>query len=326
MNLEPRHRFADVDGVRLHWVELGESSANAPLVLLHGLNDCYLTWRNLAQPLARDRRVIMLDLPGHGLSARPDAGYELSWYAHVVARWLDAQHLESVDVVGHSFGGGVAQVMLLECPTRIRRLVLVSSGGLGREITPALRLAAIPWVVEHLGQPFMGPATGVALRATGDVLSKDEIASLSAMNAQRGSARAFARTVRDIIDWRGQRHTFYQHVKELPQLPPMAVFWGARDSVIPASHARALADRLDGLRVVLFDGCGHYPHHEQPERFLGALQAFLDDRAAPSAHLREKVASEKPTGLFSNRRTPVPSAFGWPGGAGRRVAEPAQRA
>ena len=284
--MQTTHHFADVDGVRLHWAELGESGTRPPLVLLHGLNDSYRTWGCLAPGLARDRRVLMLDLPGHGLSGRPDASYELRWYAHLVARWLDAAGIDVADVVGHSFGGGVAQVMLLESRDRIRRLVLVASGGLGREIAVPLRLAAIPLLVEHLGQPFMRLGTRIALKATGDVLSREDAARLCAMNAQSGSARAFARTVRDIIDWRGQRHTFFQRAHELPSLPPIAVFWGDRDAVIPFSHAEALARSVEGVYVTRFDGCGHYPHHEKPEAFVDALLEFLN-----WPHLQPSLAS-----------------------------------
>lgn len=293
MDFERDHRSADIEGFRMHWVELGEATGKPPLLLLHGLNDCYLTWKNLAPALAFDRRVLAPDLPGHGLSGRPDASYELRWYAQVMARWLETLGLKTVDVVGHSFGGGVAQVMLLECPERIRRLVLVSSGGLGREIAMSLRLASIPRVVERFGQPFMGPGTRLALKATGDVLAKEDIARLSAMNAQSGSARAFARTVRDIIDWRGQRHTFFRRANEVSQLPPIAVLWGDRDAIIPASHAQALADHVDGIRVIIFRGAGHYPHHEQPEAFVRAIRDFLDDPTAPQARLRD-VQGAKP--------------------------------
>jgi pimeloyl-ACP methyl ester carboxylesterase len=305
MDFEQDHHVAEIEGLSLHWVEFGESARTLapPLVMLHGLNDCHLTWGKLAPALAHDRRVLVPDLPGHGLSGRPDASYELRWYAHVMARWLDALELSTVDVVGHSFGGGVAQTMLLECPERIRRLVLVSSGGLGREVALALRLATIPYVVEHLGQPFMRRGTRLALTATGDVLSKEATARLSAMNAQSGSARAFARTVRNVIGWRGQRHTFFKYAKELSQLPSsIAVFWGDHDRVIPASHAQALADYVDGVRVVLFEGCGHYPHHEQPDPFVNALRGFLDDPTAPKARLRNVVVQAKrpPMGPLSH--------------------------
>lgn len=299
MDFDRRQHFTDVEGCRLHWLELGESTAKPPLLLLHGLNDCHLTWTNVAPSLARDRRVLVPDLPGHGLSDRPDASYELRWYARIMAGWLAALALDTVDVVGHSFGGGVALVMLLECPERIRRLALVSSGGLGREIAVPLRLASIPGVVERFGQPFMGPGTRLALKATCDVLSREEIAQLSAMNARSGSARAFARTVRDIIDWRGQRHTFFKRANELARLPSIAVFWGGRDTIIPASHAHALADCLDGIRVQLFDDCGHYPHHEQREAFVKALRDFIDDPTVPRACLRDPRVTKKQSKFIS---------------------------
>jgi pimeloyl-ACP methyl ester carboxylesterase len=288
MDSDSRHRFAEVEGCRLHWVELGESNANPPLVLLHGLGDCHLTWKGLGPSLMRDRRVLIPDLPGHGLSGHPDASYDLTWYARLLARWLETLDLDTVDVVGHSFGGGVAQAMLLECPERIRRLVLISSGGLGREIALVLRLASVPGVVEWLGQPFMGPATRIALRATGHMLSTEEVTTSSAMNARSGSARAFARTVRGIIDWRGQRHTFFKRASEVTRLPSIAVFWGERDRIIPASHAQALADCLEGVRVKLFEGCGHYPHHEQPVAFASALREFLGEPVVPRARLRTR--------------------------------------
>lgn len=312
-----RHHFARVEGVRLHWAELGESTAKAPLVLLHGLNDCYRTWRQVAPEFARDRRVLVPDLPGHGLSARPDVSYELPWYSHVMARWLEAADVDRADVVGHSFGGGVAQMMLLECERQIRRLVLASSGGLGREVGVALRLASIPLVVERLGQPFMGPGTRLAVKATGDVLSAEDRARLSELNAQPGSARAFARTVRDIIDWRGQRRTFFQRAGELSKLPAIAVFWGDHDTVIPFSHAEALAESVDGIRITRFEGCGHYPHHEQRDAFVEALRDFLDSPTVQAACLRRMVPRRAATERFADPcRSKPPLA---PSGGGRLV-------
>jgi pimeloyl-ACP methyl ester carboxylesterase len=271
------HSFRAVEGVRLHWAELGEGQKNAPVVLLHGLNDSHITWKRVAPALATDRRVLMVDLPGHGLSERPNVTYELSWYAKVIARWLEALGLEKVDLVGHSFGGGVAQVMLLECPSRIRRLVLDAPGGLGREVSLVLRLASLPGVVEHLGQRFMGLGTRLTLRRQRAGFSAGEIAEVCAMNTTRGSARAFARTVRDVVDWRGQRRTFFQRAHELSKLPPIAVFWGNRDTMIPVTHGKAFAEAVGGVTLRLFEDCGHYVHYEQSADFVRALRAFLDN-------------------------------------------------
>jgi pimeloyl-ACP methyl ester carboxylesterase len=148
-----RDHFVMVEGVRLHWSEAGEASDTPPVVLLHGLNNSCLSWSRAAALLAVDRRVLMLDLPGHGQSERPDSGYELDWYARIIARWLETVGIEQADIVGHSFGGGIAQMLLLECPKRVRRLVLVAPGGLGKGVGWGLRLASFSRVVEYLGQP-----------------------------------------------------------------------------------------------------------------------------------------------------------------------------
>ena len=307
MDRQWQHHYALVEGVRIHWVEMAvetaaetaasrteAASTEPPLVLFHGLNDCYRTWRRSAPLLARGRRVLIPDLPGHGLSERPDATYELQWYARLMAAWLDVAGVEVCDLAGHSFGGGVAQAMLLECPERIRRLALVASGGLGREVGWLLRLASIPFFVERFGQPFMGPCTRLTLRVAGSLLGEKDIEQLTSINAQRGSARAFARTVRDVIDWRGQRRTFFQRVSELRRLPPIAVFWGDRDGIIPVAHARAMLASVDGIQATLFEGCGHYPHHQHTEAFASALLRFLDDPTVTPARLRVVATRPEP--------------------------------
>jgi len=275
--------------MRLHWAELGNANDTTPVVLLHGILDAHLTWNLVAGALATDRRVLMPDLLGCGWSERPDASYELGWHTQVIARWLDAIGLDSVDVVGHSFGGGVAQMLLLQCPARLRRIVLVASGGLGRSVGLWLRLATLPGV-ERFGQPFMAFGTRRAL-GTVSAMSQQDIAELSVLNGERGSARAFARTVRDVIDWRGQSRTFFQRAHEVPQFPPVAVFWGDRDGIIPIAHAEAFEASVEGAVFKRFGGCGHYLHHEQPEAFVTALRDFLDDPSAIAVRLKATTAS-----------------------------------
>jgi pimeloyl-ACP methyl ester carboxylesterase len=267
----------NVRGCDLHWAELGEGP---PLVLLHGLCDSHRTWLKVAPLLARDHRVLMLDLAGHGLSDRPDAPYSLEWQANLVGAWLGALGLDDVALVGHSYGGGVALWMLLEHRARIRKLALVAAGGLGRDVSFPLRLASIPFVVERFGQPFMARGTRLALNAAGGAFERDEIARLSSMNAMPGTARAFARSVRDVIDWRGQ----HRHVRDrkLADLPPVALFWGERDPVIPITHATETMSVLGGASLTRFAACGHFPHRQDPAAFAGALEDFL---RAP-AHLR----------------------------------------
>jgi pimeloyl-ACP methyl ester carboxylesterase len=294
MATEVHDHFVEVAGVRLYWAEMGKASAAPPVVLLHGLNNSCLSWSQVAPLLATDRRVLMPDLPGHGRSERPNAGYELDWYARIIARWLEALGIEKADIVGHSFGGGIAQMLLLESPTLVRRLVLVAAGGLGKGVGWWLRLASLPHVVEHLGQPFMALGTRLALRDARNGLSGEDIAALIRFNSQPGSARAFARSVRDVIDWRGQRRNFFHRVEEVKKVPPVLVLWGDRDDLIPSRHGRTFAAFLKGSVFRTFEGCGHYLHNEQPEAFARIVREFLDDPAVP-AELPRPVAAPADT-------------------------------
>lgn len=295
MSSEPRHERIALDGMSMHWAELGEpttsvasSAAAPPLVLLHGIMDSHLTWRTIAPLMATDRRVLMPDLLGCGLSDRPDnASYALEWHAQMIARWLEALGLERVDVAGHSFGGGVAQMLLLACPERMRRVALVASGGLGREVGFWLKLATFPKLVEYFGQPFMHFGTRRAIGGARHDGSASDVSALAAMNAERGTARAFSRTVRDVIDFRGQTRLFIQRAHEVQMFPPIRVFWGEQDALIPMSHGEGFVAATEGVELVTFRGCGHYVHQEAPKAFANALRAFLDAADLPPARLRQ---------------------------------------
>lgn len=276
----------EVHGTELHWLQLGIKSSAPPVILLHGLNDCSQTWLHIAEVLAQDRQVLVPDLPGHGFSSRPDASYTLDWYARIISEWLKSLDIMQTDIVGHSFGGGIAQVMLLHCRERIRRLILVSSGGLGREISFFMRLASVPVLVERLGQPFMGIGTMIALHLARDGRKSSDIAILSRMNSRQGSARAFSRTVRDIINWRGQRRVYSDRVHEVSDLPPILLLWGKRDSIIPARHATHFTSRVSNVRMFVFDNCGHYPHFQKPDLFLTKVLEFLNDVGVLHATLK----------------------------------------
>jgi pimeloyl-ACP methyl ester carboxylesterase len=264
-----------VDGYVIHWRAMGQGR---PLVLLHGLSDSHRTWRRVVPLLAKTRRVLVPDLLGHGLSARPDAPYDLAWHARTIGRWMESLGLEDVDLVGHSYGGGVAQYLLLSHRDRIRRLALVAPGGLGREVSVWLRMASLP-LPTRLIQPLMGLGTHLGLRlVAGGHYNRRERGALARFNSQPGSARAFKRTVRGVISRKGQHVHFFQRAHEVKALPAIGLFWGAKDPVIPAAHGADATRRIEGVHFTHFQGCGHFPHLEAPRRFTAALMGFLDSR------------------------------------------------
>ncbi|MFT7582790.1 MAG: pimeloyl-ACP methyl ester carboxylesterase [Myxococcota bacterium] len=266
------HR-ARASGIELHWVEMGKGR---PLVLLHGLGDTHRTWRRVMPHLARGRRVLALDLAGHGMSERPEAPYDLRWHAQLVGQWCDYLELDDFDIAGHSFGGGVAQFFLLTHGSKVRRMALVSAGGLGREVHIALRLMALP-LGPRVMQPFMRLGTLVGTKAVGrDAFDADERRWLSEMNAQPGSAVAFARTVRGVIGFFGQTIHFLDHAHRIDSLPPMAMFWGEADEIVPLTHGIRAQRYLDHVDLIRFPHAGHFPHLAQPSAFAQALVSFLD--------------------------------------------------
>ena len=273
--------------VELHWTEAGQGR---PLLLLHGLNDSHRTWRDLWRRFP-DRRVLMPDLPGHGDSGRPDAPYSLDWNATQVARFIEKLDLRDLDVVGHSYGGGVAQWLLLKCRARMRRVALLASGGLGREVYPWLRLASTWFLVERFGQRFIAPIARLAMRRATSSDAAAEISLLASRLRRAGTARAFSRTVRDVIRWRGQTRNLFDRIGEVVDLPPLRLFWGARDSILPISQGVAVAERLESCELVRFEECGHFVQWEEPEALAEALRSFFDAQDLQPARVRTSAAA-----------------------------------
>lgn len=264
-----------VRGVKLHWAELGDPAAR-PLLLIHGISDSHRSWLRMAPHIAAGRRVMMIDLAGHGLSARPDASYTLEWHARLVGAWLDSLGIDKVDVVGHSYGGGVAQWMLLDYARLVRRVGLVAAGGLGKEVGLPLRLSTLPHLVERLGQPLMAPGTAIALRMIRGARDVADILHRARMSAIPGSARALARTMRDVVSLSGQIRHFLDRAYDIVELPPIGLFWGDADPVIPHAHGVQTAKLLGGAPLWTFEGCGHFPQVERPVELAKALLDFLE--------------------------------------------------
>lgn len=266
------HRM-NIDGVELHWTEQG---AGRPLIILHGLGDSQHSWRVVAAELCRKYRVYALDRPGCGLSARPDANYGLDAQARLVAAWLAQMGLDDVDLLGHSYGGGMALWLLLYRAASVRRIALVAPGGLGTEVALLLRLAAVFGRLEAGAELLMGPMTRLLVHLCGQGLSAEDQRMMHTLNRHPGTARAFVRSLRDVIDWRGQRRHVLHRVHEVEQLPAMALFWGEDDRVIPLQHGRALCAQFDNCSFWQLPGAGHFLHWEAPRQLAAALREYLD--------------------------------------------------
>ena len=263
-----------------------EGPADAPVVLLlHGIAGNCHTWDSVIGLLASDVRVIAPDMLGHGASAKPRGDYSLGSFASGVRDLLELLGIDTATVVGHSLGGGVAMQFAYQYPDRCERLVLVSSGGLGREVTPVLRAATLPgaeWVVPLLGR--LARKTPVA-----PVLPPGaaEVARNFASLAESDAGRAFVHTARAVMDVSGQRIDATDRLYLAATMPTLLV-WGDRDRFIPIEHGRRAAELIPGSRFEAFSGAGHFPMHNNPQRFARLLLGFIAT-TEPAQYDRERV-------------------------------------
>ena len=286
-----------------HRVTYRSAGSGPVLLLLHGVTNSSETWEHVAGPLAEHFTLIAPDLLGHGESATPRGDYSLGAHASGVRDVLSALGHKRVTVVGHSLGGGIGLQFAYQFPERCERLVLVSSGGLGREVHLLLRAAALPgadWVLPMLTAPAL---LGVGRRA-GGLLQRAHLAPggdvgvlargfASLDNA--GSRQAFLHTVRSVIEPSGQRVNAGERLALAARLPTLIV-WGERDSIIPVAHGEAAHAAIPGSRFEVFPGAGHMPHDDDPERFARLLVDFCGETKAArlTADHWQPVQAEEP--------------------------------
>src|SRR4051812_14111435 len=288
-------QFRSLHGYRRAFRLAGPLDGSRPVLLLvHGIGQDSTTWSTVLGDLARDHTVIAPDLLGHGASAKPRADYSVGAYACGLRDLLTVLGIDRVTVVGHSLGGGVAMQFAYQFPERCERLVLVSSGGAGREVHPLLRLASVPGA--ELVMPFAtaSPVRRLArllsdvVGMVGGELTQDLEFMLASYDrlARATSRRAFLRTLRSVVDARGQVVTGLDRCYLAAGVPTLLV-WGARDGVTPFAHAARAHEAMPGSQLEVFAEAGHFPHHSDPARFLAVLRAFLAS-TEPAEYDRER--------------------------------------
>lgn len=276
-----QRRYVVVDGNRVAYLECGAPDA-PPVLLVHGLMSDSGTWREVLEPLAAlGLRAIAVDLLGHGESDAPAGLYLLDDFALLLDGFMAALGLDDATVCGHSLGGAIAVHFGYHYPKRVRRLVLVSAGGLGREVSPVLRMLALPgaealtgavmgrrWVQRVLRSALVHrlfrvtPARLVNLRRIGRTLFRADLRA------------AFFRSLRGVIGPRGQLGSFVE-MEYLAAHVPTLLVWSQRDVIIPVAHAHRTHEYLPGSELVVFRGGGHEPHRRNADAFANAVAAFI---------------------------------------------------
>jgi pimeloyl-ACP methyl ester carboxylesterase len=274
-----RERTAMLNGHEYSYFDSGQGPA---ILFIHGLTGSRRNWAHLVDALDTDHRVLAPDLFGHGTSAKPMGDYSLGAHAATLRDLLDLLGVSRVTLVGHSFGGGIAMQFCYLFPERVECLVLVSSGGLGRDVSRLLRAATLPGA--ELVLPLIASSwVRGRVEAAGRILTRVGFrASPETTELWRGfttlsdadTRRAFLATTRGVIDPGGQTVSAHDHLPMGIEIPTL-VIWGTRDRMIPAWHATTAHQAIADSRVVLFEDAGHFPHLDEPKRFAQVLGDFM---------------------------------------------------
>jgi pimeloyl-ACP methyl ester carboxylesterase len=263
-------------------VSFRRAGSGPTILLIHGITNSSLSWETAMARLARDYDVIAPDLPGHGDSDRHRGDHSIGAHACVLRDLLRVLEVDRVTVVGHSLGGGIAMQFAYQFPEMTERLVVVSSGGLGRDVSILIRGAALPFSEQVLplltAKPLVETGAAIAgLLGRMGLKPSADLAEISRGIASLGDTErraAFVRTVRSVMSPLGQKVTASDRLY-LAEGTPTMIIWGDRDPIIPVAHARAAQAYLPHARLEIFEGSGHFPQLDDPAYFADLLADFV---------------------------------------------------
>jgi len=266
----------DLHGDHVAYLDAGRGET---LLLIHGMAGSCTTWQGVLPTLSAKYRVIAPDLPGHGESAKPRGDYSLGAFAAWLRDLLNELGVDRVTVIGQSLGGGVALQFAYQHPERCDRLVLIGSGGLGPDVNWTLRVLSAPGAELLLPiiapQPVLDAGNKVRRWLAGlgiESARLDEMWSSYSSLSDRETRQAFLRTLRSVVDYHGQAVSALNRLYLSSALPTQLI-WGDRDNIIPIAHGYAAHEAIEGSRLDVLSGVGHFPHAEAP----GAVAKIIDD-------------------------------------------------
>ena len=311
----PSLQFRTIHGYRRAFRIAGSGPV---LLLIHGVGDTSTTWSSVHAKLAQRFTVIAPDLLGHGESDKPRADYSLAAFANGIRDLLATLGVDRVTLVGHSLGGGIAAQFVYQYPHMVERLALVSSGGVTKDVSIALRMAALPLGSEALAAlrlPGALPALHIAGRAAKTLLGSTKYGRdlpdglrLLARLQDPAALSAFSRTLRAVVDGRGQFVTMLDRSYLMPSVPKQ-IIWGEDDFVIPVSHARIAHAAMPDSRLEIFERSGHMPFHDHPDRFVEIIERFVDS-TPPAAHDQDRLGALMRVGVEKDPAAPETASLG----------------
>ncbi|MDX6565629.1 MAG: hypothetical protein QOE10_1291 [Gaiellales bacterium] len=277
---QEHQRWVIVDGEAINTIVLGDGP---PLVFVHGLSGCWQNWLEQVPELAREHRVVTLDLPGFGSSPMPDGEISISRYARLLDGLLDQLGIDAAGVIGNSMGGFIAAELAIACPQRVERLVLISAAGISTyadkrtaRALPTLRrserilAASAAWMASRSDtvarrRRLREATLALVVRHPGRLP-----APLAAEQLRGAGKPGFLQAIESILDY-----DFRDRLREIAC--PTLIVWGDGDRLINVRDADVFAELIPGSRLVVFEDTGHMAMLERPRAFNALLKEFLAD-------------------------------------------------
>lgn len=270
---QPQEKFITVNSHKIAYLEQGEGS---PIILIHGIPTYNILWRKIMPEISKTYKVFAPDMLNYGDSDKPvDTNVSIGAQSRLIKAFMDKLNLESADIVGHDIGGGVAQLMAVNYPERVRRLVLIDS------------VCFDSWPIPEF----------IKLQEEGieDKMSFEEFLKMMRELMPRGVHNKSAMTD-DVIElylipWsrKDNRKALLRNILrlnpeytqaiagELKHIPhETLVLWGEHDEFQKPSYATKLAETIPKTSLVWIKKAGHWPMEEKPDDVIHYLMSFLN--------------------------------------------------
>ena len=254
-----------------------------PLLVVHGFPTCSYDYRSVVKGLAQNRRVLLIDLPGFGLSAKPDMRYSIERHADVVMAYVEETGVESLALMTHDMGDTVGGELLARhsegrWPIEVTRRVL-TNGSIYLEMAHLTDgqqlLLALPDEAVTVGPDQSALATALAATmAEGSTAARRDLAGDAELICRESGNTLLTRTIRYVEDRRRSEDRYTGAIEKHPS--QLGVIWGSDDPIAVREMATRLGERRPDATICVLEGIGHYPMLEAPEDFLAAALRMLE--------------------------------------------------
>jgi pimeloyl-ACP methyl ester carboxylesterase len=272
-------RYTKVGNVNTRYWSAGEMGPT--VILLHGVGCHVEFWERNIAALAREHRVFAVDIVGFGRTDKPEVVYTFELMADFVLDFMHAMGIDKASLVGNSMGGGISMTVAAQAPGRVEKMVLVAPAGLGRGLSPVLRLMSLPVLGEVLTKPGRkGVVRQMQLCLYDPSQAGDDfIDRATAIGTLPGNQRSFLSLIRETANILGVKKglvaDFSARLKTIET--PILMIWGRQDRILPAADGEAAVERMADVRLHIMDRAGHLPQIDKPEEFNATVLDFLRD-------------------------------------------------